>query len=121
MGRLTFTRIAACRYETAGRNARAPMSERVLQCQLKLAHRDGRCADHSEALMRGIGRRSRKWRTRENVPLRRTPRRVVQCVECFHPELYDVLFVMRHVELLMHREIDRLEVRRGQSVPPDVA
>src|SRR6266446_6908038 len=28
---------------------------------------------------------------------------------------------MRHVELLMHREINRLEVRRGQAVPPDIA
>ena len=88
-------------------------SERILQRELKLAHRDGRRADHSEALMRSIGSRARKWRTRENVPLRRTPRRVVQRVERFHPELYDVLFVMRHVELFMHREIDRLEVRCG--------
>ena len=88
--------------------------ERVLQCQLNLAHRDGRIADHPEALMRGIGRRSRKCRTRENVRLRPIPRRVVQHVERFDAELYDVLFAMRHVELLVHREINRLEVRRDQ-------
>jgi len=41
---------------------------------------------------------------------------MIQDVECFHPELYDVVFGMRHMELLMHREIDRLEVRRGQRV-----
>ena len=38
-----------------------PTSERVLQCQLKLAHRDSRRADHAEALARGIGRRSKLW------------------------------------------------------------
>src|SRR5438093_12082463 len=99
MGRLTFTRIAACRYETAGRNARAPMSERVLQCQLKLAHRDCRCAAHHEPLTRGIGRRSRKWRTRENVPIAPIPRKVLQRVERFYPELDDVLCVLSQMEL----------------------
>src|SRR5438128_8993022 len=99
----------------------AATSERILQCQLKLAHRDGRGADHPEALTRGIGRRSRKYRTGENVPIGRTPRRVVQRVERFHPELYDVVFVIRHLELLMHREFDRLEVWCGQCVPPDIA
>src|SRR5437867_11535723 len=28
---------------------------------------------------------------------------------------------MRHVELLVHGEIDRLEVRRDECVPPDIA
>ena len=101
------------RIRASCRRMSAATSERILQCQLKLAHRDGRGADHPEALTRGIGRRSRKYRTGENVPIGRTPRRVVQRVEGFHPELYDVVFVIRHLELLMHREIDRLEVRCG--------
>ena len=64
-------------------------SERVLQSQLNLAHWDGRICvvDHPEALMRGIGRGSRKWGTGENVGLRPIPSRVVQHVERFHAEL----------------------------------
>src|SRR5436309_7078371 len=32
-----------------------------------------------------------------------------------------MLFVMRHVDLLVHGEIDRLEVRCGECIPPDIA
>src|SRR5437773_6008399 len=32
-----------------------------------------------------------------------------------------MLFVMRHVELLVHGEIDRLDVRCDEGVPPDIA
>src|SRR2546427_268773 len=95
------------------------MSERILQCQLKLAHRDGRIADHPEALTRGSGRRSCKCRTRENVRLRPIPGRVVQHVERFDPELYDVVFVMRHMELFVHREIDLLEGHRRRRARTD--
>ena len=80
----------------------ASTSKRVFQCQLNLAHRDGGVADHAEALTRSIGRRSGKRRTRENVTLRRTPGGVIQRVKRFQPELEDVLFAMRHPELLMH-------------------
>src|SRR5215831_6743705 len=96
-------------------------SERILQCQLKLAHRNGRRADHAEALARGIGRCAWKRRTRKNVPIGSTPGRVIQRVERFQPELYDMVFALRHVELLMQGEIDRLEMRRGQRIPRDIA
>src|SRR5437660_11369486 len=101
----------------------AARSERVLQCQLKLAHRDGRTcrADHPEALMRGIGRRSWKWRTGANVRLRPIPSGVVQHVERSHAELDDVLFLMTHVGLLMHRALDRLEARCEECVPSHIS
>ena len=38
--------------------------ENILQSELKLAHRDGCRADDAEALTRGIGGCSRKYRTR---------------------------------------------------------
>src|SRR6266446_3974164 len=79
--------VKSRRSPSSCRRIPAATSERILQCQLKLAHGDGRIVDHPEALPRGIGRRSRKCRTGENVRLRRTPGRVVQHVERFHAEL----------------------------------
>src|SRR5262245_18069587 len=68
-----------------------------------------------------IDRRSRKWRASENGRLRRTPRRVVEYIENFHPELDDMVFAMRHLEFLVQREIDGLEVRCDHCVPPKIA
>ena len=52
---------------------RVGSSERVLQSQLNLAHREGRRTDDAEALMGGIGGRSWKCRTRQDISVRRTP------------------------------------------------
>src|SRR5215471_2745327 len=71
--------------------------------------------------MRGIGRSSRKSRTGENVSIRPIPNRVVEHVECFHPELYDMGFGMWHMEYLVHREIDRLKVRCNERVSSEIA
>ena len=96
-------------------------SELVLQCQLNLAHRDSRRADHSETLTRGIGRRSSKCCSGENVPAGRTPGRMVERVERFEPELDEMMLVIRKLESLMQRQVDRLEMRRRHSIPSDIA
>src|SRR5262245_21874055 len=95
------------------RRGRRDSSEQILQSHLNLAHWDGCRVDDSEALPRGIGRRSRERCTCENVSARCTPRRMIKHVERFRPELHDVAFGRRYMELLMYREIDRLEVRCG--------
>src|SRR5262249_57412048 len=71
--------------------------------------------------MRSIGGCSRKCCTGEYVPIGRTPGRMVKHVERFQPELDDMIFAMRHLEFLMQREIDGLEVRCSHCVPPEIA
>ena len=96
-------------------------SELVLQRHLNLPHRDRRRGDHSEPLTCGGGRRSRKRGARENVSTGRAPRRVVERVECFEPELDDVVLVIGKLEFFMQRQVDRLEMRRGHCIPSEIA
>src|SRR5262249_9659765 len=77
--------------------------------------------DHSEILMCCVGWRSRKCGARKNVPTRCTPRRMVEGVERFQPELDGVLLVIRKLESLVQSQIDRLEMRCDHRIPSDIA
>src|SRR5215468_8706148 len=46
---------------------------------------------------------------------------MVEHIERFEPELDDVLVVIRKLESLMQRQVDRLEMRRYHCIPSDIA
>jgi len=46
---------------------------------------------------------------------------MVERVERFQPELNNVLFVIWCAELLVQRQIDRLQMRRPHGIPPEIA
>ena len=83
-------------------------SERILQSQLQLAH-----AMAVELMTpkpyAGHWPAPRKCRASLNVPVGRTPHRMVQHVECFHTELEYVAVPVAHGEVFVHRQIERLK------------
>jgi len=83
-------------------------SEPVFQSELNLPHIDGRAADGAE-------------RVRPNVPVRRTPDRMVEHVEGLQTELEGVTFAVRHDKLFVDRQINGLAVRRDHRIPPHIA
>ena len=70
-----------------GSSTSRSISERVLQAQLDLTHRNGSAADNAKVLVRVGGRLSHKCRAREDITVRRSPRRMIESVERFEAEL----------------------------------
>src|SRR5688572_32968971 len=86
-------------------------SERILQPDLNLPHRERRRGDHAEALMRRVLGRARECRARQNVAVGCAPHWNVEHVEGFEPRLKAV--ASRQLEVLRERSVDLLQMRRG--------
>src|SRR5688572_6021020 len=104
-------------WPSASRDA-PPCSERILQPELNLPHRERRRGDDAEALMRGVLRRPWERRARQDVSVRCAPHRNVEHVEGFDPGLDAV--AIRQPEVFRQRRVDLLQMRRGHRIARDV-